>query len=148
MSTRRLRFAMGGYRDIAEFREVIDRAFALLRDDPQMGPALRDADAPQRFEFTDVELVANIRAGREGEPNLVWEWSDEVGWESRTEIRMTAEVANRYFQGKLNIPIALARRQVKIGGDLKLALSLVPITQPLAPRYREMLAADYPHLLV
>jgi hypothetical protein len=139
---------MGAYRSIEEFREVTDRTFALLRDDPQMGPALRDADAPQRFEFTDLELVANIRAGREGEPHLVWEWSDDVEWASKTEIAMTSEVANRYFQGKLNIPIALARRRVRIGGDLKLALTLVPITQPLAPRYREMLAADYPHLLV
>ena len=139
---------MGAYRSIEEFREVTDRTFGLLRDDPQMGPALRDADAPQRFEFTDLELVANIRAGREGEPHLVWEWTDDVDWAAKTEIAMTSEVANRYFQGKLNVPIALARRRVKIGGDLKLALTLVPITQPLGPRYREMLAADYPHLLV
>lgn len=139
---------MDGYRSTEEFREVTDRVFCLLRDDPTMGPALRDADAPQRFQFTDLDLVLNVRAGAAGEPNLVWEWSDDVAWESRTEIKMTADVANRYFQGKLNVPVALARRRVKIGGDLALALKLVPITQPLGPRYRELLEAEYPHLLV
>jgi hypothetical protein len=136
------------YRSTQEFREVTDRAFALLCDDPTMGPALRDADAPQRFEFTDLDLVANIRAGRDGEPNLVWRWTDDVDWAARTEITMTSDIANRFFQGKLNVPIALARRRVRIGGDLALALKLVPITEPLGPRYREMLAADYPHLLL
>ena len=139
---------MAGYRDNTEFREVTDRAFSLLCDDPEMGPALRDADAPQRFEFSDLGLVANIRGGGPTEPNLVWAWSDEVTWEARTEITMTSDIANRFFQGRISIPIALARRQVKIGGDLKLALRLLPITQPLAPRYREMLATDYPHLLL
>jgi hypothetical protein len=118
---------MEGYRCADEFREVIDRVFGLLRDDPAMGPALRDADAPQRFHFTDLDLVVNIRAGHPAEPNLV---------------------ANRYFQGKLNVPVALARRRVRIGGDLALALKLVPLTQPLGPRYRELLATEYPHLLV
>ena len=41
-----------------------------VRDDergPGDGPALRDADVPQRFEFPDVDLVVNIRAARDGE---------------------------------------------------------------------------------
>ena len=43
-----------------------------------MGPQLRDADTPQRFEFTDLGLVVDARAGDSGEPNLAWEWSDDV----------------------------------------------------------------------
>ena len=46
-----------------------------------MGPQLRDADTPQRFEFTDFDLVVNIRAGGPDEANLVWEWSDDIDWE-------------------------------------------------------------------
>ena len=50
----------------------MDRTFALMSDDPEMGPQLRDADTPQRFEFTDLDLVVNIRAGGTGraEPRL------------------------------------------------------------------------------
>ena len=62
-----------------EFREVMDRVFAMMSEDPEMGPRLRDADVPQRFEFEDVDMVMNIRAGQADEDaNLHWEWTDEV----------------------------------------------------------------------
>ena len=132
-----------------EFREVIDRVFTLMSEDPDMGPRLRDADVPQRFEFDDVDLVMNIRAGKHGEgANLHWEWTDEVDWSPRVRMTMSSETANRYFQGKENVAIAIARRRIKAGGDVKAALQIIPITKPLFPRYREMIAADYPHLEV
>ena len=61
---------------------------------------------------------------------------------------MSSETANRYFQGKENVAIAIARRRIKAGGDVKAALAIIPITKPLFGRYREMIAADYPHLEV
>ena len=139
---------MSLFRSEQEFREVMDRAFALMSDDPDMGPKLRDADTPQRFEFTDLELVVNIRAGAPEEPNLVWEWSDDVGWEPKVRMTMSSETANRYFQGKENVAIAIARRRIKAGGDVKAALHILPITKPLFGRYREMVAADYPHPVI
>jgi hypothetical protein len=137
---------MAGFTSAEEFREVMDRTFALMSDDPEMGPSLRDADTPQRFEFTDLDLVVNVRAGGPGEPNLAWEWSDDVDWEARVKMSMSSETANRYFQGKENIAVAIARRRIKAGGDVKAALAIIPITKPLYARYREMVAADYPHL--
>ncbi len=139
---------MASFQSAKEFREVMDRTFGLMSDDPDMGPKLRDADTPQRFEFSDLDLVVNIRAGRvdEGEPNLYWEWSDDVDWEPKVMMTMNSETANKYFQGKENMAIAIARRRIKTGGDVKAALALIPITKPLYARYREMIAADYPHL--
>jgi hypothetical protein len=137
---------MAEFRSPKEFREVMDRTFALMSDDADMGPKLRDADTPQRFEFTDLDLVVNIRAGGDGEPNLHWEWSDDVDWKPRGEMTMSSETANRYFQGKENVPIAIARRRIRTGGDIKAALAIIPITKPVFARYREMILADYPHL--
>jgi hypothetical protein len=137
---------MSEFKSEAEFREVINRAFAIMSDDPEMGPQLRAADTPQRFEFTDVDLVVNIRAGGPEEPNLSWVWSDEVDWEPKVTMTMSSETANRYFQGKEDIAIAIARRRIKAAGDVKAALAIVPITKPLFSRYRAMIAADYPHL--
>jgi hypothetical protein len=135
-----------GFKSEAEFREVMDRAFTLMSEDPDMGPKLRDADTPQRFEFTDLDLVVNIRAGGQGEPNLAWEWTDDVAWEPKVRMTMSSEIANRYFQGKENVAIAIARRRIKAGGDVKAALAIIPITKPLFVRYREMITANYPHL--
>src|SRR4029078_1746440 len=98
----------------------------------------RDADTPQRFEFSDFDLVVNIRAAREGEDgNLQWEWSDDVDWDSTVQMTMSSEVANRYFQGKENVPMAVARRRIKTGGDLKKALALIPITQAIYAQERD-----------
>jgi hypothetical protein len=131
----------------AQFCEVMDRTFALMSEDPSMGPALRDADVPQRFEFPDAGLVVNIRAAREGEDgNLHWEWSDEVDWEPRVRMTMSTETANRYFQGKENVAMAIARRRIRTGGDVRAALEILPMTKPVFERYLAMVRAEYPHL--
>jgi hypothetical protein len=132
-----------------EFREVMDRVFTMMSEDPEMGPRLRDADVPQRFEFKDLDLVMNIRAGRPGEgANLHWEWSDEVTWSPSVRMTMSSETANRYFQGRENVALAIARGRIKTGGDIKAALQLIPITKPIYERYRAVVAEEYPHLEV
>lgn len=131
-----------------EFKEVMDAVFSLMSDDPDMGPKLKDADVPQRFEFDDVDMVCNVRAGRDGEDaNLHWEWSDDVDWEPKVQMKMSAEVAVRYFQGKENVPVAIARRRIKTGGDVKAALALIPITKPVYAQFRAVLEDRYPHLV-
>jgi hypothetical protein len=114
-----------------------------------MGPRLREADVLQRFEFEDVDLVVNLRAGRPGEQaNLAWEWTDEVDWSPRVRLTMSSQTANRYFQGRENVAYAIARRRIKTGVDIRAALELISITKPIYARYRDLLAEQYPHLSV
>jgi hypothetical protein len=131
-----------------EFREVMDQIFTMMSEDPEMGPALRDADTPQQFEFDDLDMVVNIRAGEADEGNLHWEWSDDVPWEPKVRMKMSSETANKYFQGKENVAVAIARRRIKTGGDVKAALNLIPITKPIYARYRALVESEYPHLKV
>ena len=132
-----------------ELREVVDKIFTLMDTDPEMGPKLREADTPQRFEFSDFDIVVNIRATKGDEDgNLYWEWSDDVDWKSKVQMTMSSEVANRYFQGKENVPVAVARRRIKTGGDMKAALALIPIIKPIYEQYRSYLEREKPHLLV
>ncbi|MGI8596203.1 MAG: hypothetical protein ACR2LY_02825 [Thermoleophilaceae bacterium] len=132
-----------------EFREVMDRAFTLMSTDPDMGPRLREAEAPQRFEFPDVDMVVNVTymdAEDDGH-NLRWEWSDDVAWRPEVMMTMDSAVANRYFQGRENIAMAIARRRIRAGGNVKKALELIPVTKPIFARYREVLEEEYPHLV-
>ena len=62
---------------------------------------------------------------------------------------MSSETANKYFQGKENVAIAIAR----VGGSRPAATSrprsaLIPITKPVYARYTEVVESDYPHLKV
>ena len=72
----------------------------------------------------------------------------EVDWKPKVTMTMSSEVANRYFQGKENVAMAVARRRIKTGGDVKAALALIPITKPVYAQYRDYLEREKPHLLV
>src|SRR5215208_2441357 len=119
-----------------------------MASDPQMGPRLREADTPQRWEFPDLDLVLNVAAGESPEENLVWEWSDDVAWDPAVKMTMNSDIANRYFQGEENIAMAIARRRIKTTGDVRKALALIPVTKPVFKKYAAMVAKDYPHLVV
>jgi hypothetical protein len=138
-----------GFKSAKEAREVFDRVFTLMSTDQDMGPKLREAETPQRFEFPDLDLVVNITYNDDvtGEENLKWVWSDDVDWEPLVKMTMDSDVANRYFQGKENVAMALARRRIKTSGDVKRALALIPITKPVFAQYREVLEREYPHLV-
>src|SRR6476620_7258489 len=132
-----------------EFREVMDRVFEMMSTDPEMGPKLREAETPQRFDFPDVDMVVNITAAPEvvDGQHLVWEWTDDVAWEADVQMEMNSDVANKYFQGKENVAMAIARRRIKTSGNVKKALALIPITKPVYAMYCEMLEKEYPHLV-
>ena len=138
-----------GFKSAQEFREVIDRTFELMSTDAEMGPKLREAETPQRYEFPDLDVVVNITHAAEvvDGQHLRWEWSDEVEWDPEVVMKMDSEVANRYFQGEENVALAIARRRIKTSGNVKKALALLPITKDVFPKYRQMLEDEYPHLL-
>ena len=138
---------MAEFRSAEEFREVMDKVFTIMSTDPEMGPKLRDARVPQRFEFPDQDAVVNITYDDSGgEQNLQWKWSDAVDWDPQVEMTMDSDVANKYFQGKENVPMALARRRIKSSGDIKAALKLIPITKPVFEQFRALVEREYPHL--
>jgi putative sterol carrier protein len=140
---------MGSPKNAKEFREVMDRVFEMMSTDPDMGPKLRDAETPQRFEFPDMDLVVNITSADEvvDGQNLVWAWTDDVAWEPDVKMEMDSDVANKYFQGKENVAMAIARRRIKTSGNVKKALALIPITKPVYAMYREYLEEEHPDLL-
>jgi hypothetical protein len=140
---------MASPKNATEFREVMDHVFQLMSTDPDMGPKLRDAQTPQRFEFPDLDLVVNITAADDTSDgnNLVWKWSDDVDWEPEVKMEMNSDVANKYFQGKENVAMAIARRRIKTSGNVKKALALIPITKPVYGMYRDYLEQEHPDLL-
>ena len=140
---------MSKFSSAREFREVIDQTFEIMSTDEEIGPRLRDTETPQRFEFPDLDLVVNITYApevRDGR-HLRWEWTDDVDWEPEVGMKMDSDVANRYFQDKENIALAIARRRIKTSGNVKKALALLPIVKPVFPRYRELVEEHYPHLV-
>ncbi len=137
-----------------EFRRIFDELFDLLSRDRETGPRLREKRCPQRYVFPDAGLVLNVRdadekRARRGE-NLVWRWGDgRTPWEPKVTLSMSTEVANRYFQGRENIPLAVARGRIRLlDGDLRDVLDLLPIVLPFHPKWvRHLKSSGHLHLL-
>jgi hypothetical protein len=52
---------------------------------------------------------------------------------------MDADTAHRFWLGKVNVTVALARGQMKAKGPVAKILKLVPLTKPIFPRYKKQL---------
>lgn len=130
-----------------EFRKTFDLLFDSLSRDPEVGPRLRATKTPQRFVFTDVGLVLNVRDSDSRRAakghGLTWVWGDEKRtWQPAVTLELTSEVANRYFQGKENVPLALARKRIVLtDSDVKKVLDLLPIVLPFHTKWIETLKA-------
>jgi putative sterol carrier protein len=52
---------------------------------------------------------------------------------------MEADTAHRFWLGKVNVTMALAKGQMKAKGPVAKILKLVPLVKPVFPRYQKML---------
>ncbi len=55
---------------------------------------------------------------------------------------MSSAVSNAYWQGKVNLPMAMARRRITVSGEIGTLLKLAPLSKKLFPVYVERLRAD------
>ena len=137
--------------DASEFQRVFERIFELMNEHPEVGKPLRDAHAPHRFVITDLGLELNVTAAPEADAAagrfLRWVWGTPP-WEPVITMRMASETANRFFQGKENIALAIGLGRIKLSGPLVTLLKLAPVTNPIHPIYRRWLEQNrLTHLL-
>ena len=145
---------MRPFRGKDEIRKVFDRLFTALGSDPAIGPRLAAKKTPQRFVFEGTGLVLNVTHGDAKSAkkglHLVWVWGDaKRTWEPVVSMTMALDVANRYFQGRENIPLAIARKIIVLEtGDLARVLDLLPIVAPFHRKWVAILKAEgLEHLL-
>jgi hypothetical protein len=143
---------MAKFRTEEEFRRVFEHIFVLMNEHPEVGRTLRDARAPHRFQISDFDLEFNVTAADPSEESegryLRWCWGPP-DWEPLISLQMASDVANRFFQGKENIALAVALGRVKLRGPLSRILELAPVTKPIHPVYRDWLKSEgHDHLLV
>ena len=142
---------MKGFKDANEFKKVFEHIFQLMNEHPEVGRRLRDAHAPHKFEITDYGLEFNVTAAPDADEKkgrfLKWVWG-KADWEPVINMKMSSETANKYFQGKENIAIAIAMGRAKVRGPMSTLLRLAPVTTPIHPVYRKWLKDEgYDHLI-
>jgi putative sterol carrier protein len=58
------------------------------------------------------------------------------------DLYMTCDDAHQFWLGKLNFPVAMARKKIRMEGSTAKALKLLPLTKPLFAAYEKMLTDD------
>jgi len=66
----------------------------------------------------------------------------ECDIEPTITLRLSSTDANRFWQGKLSLPLALARKQLTISGPVPKLLALLPSASALNSEYTDTLARD------
>lgn len=111
---------------------IWDLAFA----DPEIGPKLQATGIVLSFDYSDPDTVMTLDTA---EQKVIPGKGDA---KPTASMSMTADVANRYWQGKVNLPLAMAKGQIKVGGNVAGLLKLAPLGKKLYPLYTGMLEAD------
>jgi putative sterol carrier protein len=126
-----------GFANSAEVTNYIGGIFETAFEDDEIGPKLVDTGLVVAFDFTYPEALVvidmadkSVREGLAGGPAPT------------ATMSMTADTGNAYWQGKVNLPLAMAKKKIKVDGNVGSLLKLAPLGKKLYARYIERLQSD------
>lgn len=125
-----------GFKDADEVRRYLGGVFETAFADPEIGPKLRATGIVLKTVYQEPDAVVLIDATN----GTVREGS--VDDDATAQMTMTAETGNAYWQGKVNLPLAMAKSRIKVDGNVASMLKLAPLGKKLYPVYIAALKAD------
>jgi putative sterol carrier protein len=127
---------MAYFRDADDVYATIGKLFQDLAEDEELAPKFRKANTVVQYQYRDPEsqITVNLIEGEDGRVDF-----GDTTLEPEVVMTMDADTAHRFWLGKVNVTVALARGQMKAKGPVAKILKLVPLTKPVFPRYRKQL---------
>jgi len=133
------------FKDADEVYRYIGKLFEDLAVDDELAPKFRKANTIVQYRYRDPESIITVKL-IEGEDGTVD--CGDTSMEPEVVMSMEADTAHKFWLGKVNVTVALARGQMKAKGPVAKILKLVPLVKPVFPRYRRLLEeADRKDLL-
>jgi putative sterol carrier protein len=124
------------FSDAADVHKYIGGIFREAFEDDEIGPKLRATGIVLQFRFSEPDAVVVVDTVRATVTDGAGEtMPTAVMWAS-------ADTGNAYWQGKVNLPIAMARGTIKVEGNVAGLLKLAPLGKKLYPRYVSTLTRD------
>lgn len=127
---------MAYFKDADDVYATIGKLFQDLSQDADLAAKLQRANTIVQYQYRNPESRITVKAF-EGQDTQV----DCGDTQLVPEIVMTmeADTAHKFWLGKVNVTVALARGQMKAKGPVAKILKLVPLAKPAFPRYRKQL---------
>ena len=130
---------MAYFKDDQEVYAYIGKLFEDLSVDPELSPRFRKADTIVQYQYRNPESQITVRMKEAEQPKVDLGPTD---MEPEVVMTMEADTAHKFWLGKVNVTVALARGQMKAKGPVAKILKLVPLVKPVFLKYRQQLAAS------
>jgi hypothetical protein len=127
---------MAVFESSEKFGEVLVNFFRLLAKTPQVADKLLASNLIIRFIYSDPDLVVVVDCSGE----VVDVRPGDRDTKAIVEMTMKADIAHKFWFGKVNLTMALTRRQMVAKGPVPKILKLLPAIKPtyaMYPRYLE-----------
>ncbi len=127
---------MAYFKDADEVYAFIGKLFQDLAEDDELAPKFRKANTIVQYAYRDPDstITVELKEGEQGRVDF-----GETDMEPEVVMSMDADTAHKFWLGKVNVTVALARGQMKAKGPVAKILKLVPLVKPVFPKYRAML---------
>lgn len=127
---------MAYFKDEQDVYGYVGKLFQDLMVDDELRPKFQKANTVVQYQYRNPEsqITVNMKEGEDGQVDL-----GPTDMEPEVVMTMDADTAHRFWLGKVNVTVALARGQMKSKGPVAKILKLVPLTKPVFPRYKAQL---------
>jgi hypothetical protein len=124
------------FRDAADVEYFIGGIFTECLTDPDLGAKFAATGTVLKLSFTEPDATVLVDCTN----NKVYTGTALTGApECNVEMFMTSDVAHRYWLGRVNVSVALAKGIMRAKGPIPRILKLVPLTKHVFPRYQRMI---------
>jgi putative sterol carrier protein len=107
--------------------------------DPQIGPKFSGAGLTVLINYTDPDTTILLDC-TQNPPQVTCD--PPAGTAGEFKMTMSADDGHKFWQGKFNVALALAKKQVKVEGPLPKMMKLLPAMQPAYAKYKDFLQAN------
>ncbi|BBZ05854.1 hypothetical protein MDOR_00230 [Mycolicibacterium doricum] len=90
-----------------------------------------------RVHYTDPDAVVTVDM-----PNKTVETGSSSSAVPNVELFMSADTGNKFWLGKVNLTLAMAKGSVRAKGPVPKLIKLIPQAKVLFPEYRSMLESE------
>jgi hypothetical protein len=121
-----------------KFDEVLGGFFRLLGETPEIADKLLASKLVIRFNYTDPDLVLVIDCSGE----KIEVRSGDMDTKAIVDMKMSSDIAHKFWFGKVNLTMALTRRQMIAKGPVPKILKLLPAIKPSYAMYPKYLVEN------
>ncbi|MDQ2628049.1 MAG: SCP2 sterol-binding domain-containing protein [Actinomycetota bacterium] len=125
---------MAEFESAAQLHDLVTPFLQGLVADPELRPKFVAGNTSFQVQYTDPDEVFMLDCTVD--PPVVSHGQEASGQDAEVRLTMSADDAHRFWLGKLNVPMAIARRKVKVEGQVSKLLKLLPAITPAFDRYR------------